>query len=721
MPKPKEDIKKDYTLEKKIRTDQEKEQEKQGVPIYYEKLELSSTQKQRLSIEIFDELEEINKERMEDQRDELCEALDNQYEGKLQEDKRQQFNLNQNITKVKINRVVNLIMQAYMKQDPKYSFTPRPEFAKQGGQEVCDKQSDFIDDRLDNLPFRAAEGMVVHNAVLKNPGILKIYHEIKQEKRRREESYSGKKIAIMDRSTGQPAIDKKSGQVLYKQPGLIDFIRNWKDAEKRYPGYVNELLKGNDIEIVASYTETTYNDPFFKNVLPKNLYVRRATEGYEGLKTTKLIGEKITYSWWELIQKEREGDFYDIDQLAYEYKRDGKGKATKSEKKMKKFENKEYVVLENTYYGKLKPTDDEETKMVIWTEEQSRAVIGSILYPWHSIDCIYIPHYISKKKPGFYQVGMGEDLTDSNTAESFMLNFMLEGAYASNMITPIAGSKSPVHKQFLNKRWAHGVPMEAEAKDIRFLQEFMKPTDISGLMAIINFLKQGDDDITGVSSLMSGKHDPLDPQAPASKTIKLLEMSGVNIEDYIWAISPAFNEIGYVLLQMYHQIAKEGRKYSLRGERANFKNPFGEISRTELAARTNIQVQAYAFDFDKLNEKREDVAFMQLVRPEVLIQRNPEAVYFILKTIIKSWSPKWRNMVDKILPPLEEFRNKLMQTAVQAVGIYVSAKLEEAQNTGVKPEFAVEDLLPLISDMQAQLATAPDEEAIKKQEQEAGK
>lgn len=703
------DIRKDdYELKIESNSALDKRIEENQVPVYMERLELSEEQKKRLQKEIWAEWEAIKQERSEDKIDELFEALDNQYDGVLEEDEVRQFNIDRGITQVKVDKVVSLIMQSFMDSDPKYSISPRPEFAKEGGIEICEKQSDFIDDRLDNLPFRDNEGMVVHNSVLKGLGILKVTHKIKREKRRREERYKGNPMPVIDPNTGQVRIDPATNKPLIRNKGLEEFLQNWPSAIKDYPGFVKKLMEGEEINIIATYKETTYNDPEFKSVDPKNFYVRKNTEGYEGLKVTKLTVERVSYSWWDLKREEKENNFYDVDRLSH-----AEGNLDKAT--LKEFENKNYDILECIYYFKLKEGDEEEVKLVLWFDEETKVNIGAIMYPYFNIDCYYIPHYILKKKPGFYQPGIGQRLTGSSIAENAILNFTLEGAWLTNTVTPITKDQDIVD-QFLERRFMQGLPINAKPGDIDFLNKYMRPMDVGGMLNLLQYLIMSDDDKSGVSSLMSGRESPIDPTAPAEKTIALLQESGINIKEFQLNISPAFNEIGYIVLNLYYQISKEARKYRLPSDKVVGNDPFAEITRNELAIRTNLQVQATTYDFDKLNQKRETVALYTLLRQEPLIVQNPEAVHYILRTIVKSWGQVWKNTVDNLLPTLGELKQKQLMVTIQAIDTYIKAKVQEAKVTGIPPEFDIRQLLPMIQQLVSEIATPPPEAVQKARE-----
>jgi hypothetical protein len=690
-------ITQDVKFEKSVKSEADKRAEEKGLPVYMERLDLSEEQKKRLIKEITAELKVIREERDSGHLEKKWKALDNQYEGKATEDELRQYNLNRNVTKVKIDSIVTDCKKAFFDNDPVFAVTPRPEFGKDAGLEICNKQQDFLDYKIDNLPFEPEMDLVFHSAANKGTGWLELFYDIKREKRTREESYEAELIPLGMGPDNKPMFQNKA---------LEDFLSNWPNAVKDYPGYVERLQKGESITFIADYKETVYNDPRPKFHDLKDVFVRIKTDGYDGLKSTRLIAIRENFTYWELKKEEREEKFYDIDKLVG---------MDKEGKRPENFETLDFDILKCYFYFKLKEEDEEETKMVCWINEEKKMVIGSILYPYYAVACPLIPFYIKRKVKGIYQPGVAEDLTDSNLAENAILNLTLEAAHIGNTVTPIT-SNPDVHAQFLEKRFAHGIPIEAKSGEIDFLQKYMRPADLGGLVNLMQYLILGDDQVSRVSSLMTGQESPTDPTAPARKTLALLQQSGKGISDYVAHLIPSFNEIGYILLAIYYQMSKQGRAYTIRPEHVVGNNPFGELRRNEMVARTNIQAKAYAFEFDKVNEKTLDLSLYQTVRQEPLVAKNPDAVYTLLKNLVDGWSTKWKNISNKVIPSLEDFKKMQLQTALQGVAMYANAVLENAKNTGVEPEFDVDKLLPVIADLQAQLVTPPDEEAVKQQE-----
>lgn len=732
--------KKEYTLtDAPELTKEQQAQEELNIPAYMTQVDLTNPQKKRLSKEFFLEYDAIDSEWKKEGLIEKFDGLDAQYEGQLEQREDMQFNLHKHTTKVKVDTAVRYAKKAFLKSDPIYSVSPRPESTEENINQVCEHQQDYLDYKLDEgeIPFKSPLGKVIHSAANKGVGILKVPHEIKREKCKREEMYKGNPIYIvpMPQQTpqGMQAIPTTMDQEKFKKlekekptlakyakiksnQGLEDFLSAYPEAPEKYKGYVKALSEGKEIRIVVEYEDVTYNDPLPKYVLLQNFRCRLTVDGYEGMKTTKLLSERMNYTWWELKQEEAAGKFFDIDNLKFEY--DSKGKVQKNgdkDKEKANYANETFDVFEAVFYFKVDEKDEEFTKLRLWIEEDSKKVIGVTLYPYYGVPCYWVPFYVYDKWAGWLQPSIAEYLTDGNIAEDAFLNFTLEGLWMGNMITPITPAGSTADEQFLEKEWMHGVPINANPKEIDFLQKYMQRMDVGGMVTMMQILTRGADDVSGISSLATGRESEIDPQAPARKTLALLQQSGINIEEYIDNLLSSFNETGKIFLQLTYQMSKEGRKYKPRGKGGNFV----EISRKEMITRTNIQSQAMAFNFDELNLKRELLSFYQAFRSDPLLARNPEGLFVIMKLIIKKWSPMTRNIVDEVLPSMQEFKQQQKRIAVEAMAMYVEAKLKDAQTTGVKPEFDLKEIEALMQQAMQEAVTPPSEEVVKQREKEA--
>jgi hypothetical protein len=694
---------------------------KSEVPVFKTQIQLSPQQKKEIYTELKAELDAINKEYEADRRDKKYDALDQQYKGEMRQIPGMQFNVSRKITSVKINAICRALLEAYFESDHVFSISPRPEYeSTDNGKDVCERLEDFLDHKVDErIPLEEAMSLVFHHAALKGNSVLKIIQRYVCKRRKMEEEYG-----VEDFDPTNPESIKEAANEAQR------FLTNYPDAQEKYSGILKNILLGKKQHVLAEYDEVVYDDPYPKYVDIKNFRVRKNVNGLDGLRDAYMVFEKKEYTYWQLIQEEKEQRLFDIAELFS--KKDADGKSVKIDN----YANETYVLWEAVAHVKIKGEGKEgEDNTFGGAEDFIRCVFhfsyeketlhGADYYPYWAIDTYYLPFSLKYKEPGFYQPGVGEDLTDLHLAGNMFLNFMLEGAWISNTVTPIVKRGSLIANQFAAKSWNHGMPLEIETKADTpdFLSKYSKPSNSSEFLTIMQSLDNQGGDVSGISeSFATGRADPIDPSAPAMKTRDLLAQSGINIKDYIKRVGMTFNEIGNVIVQMYSQRG-QAVKYRLPEDKQNgSSNPFATLSRADLAARVLFRNQAMIFDIDKLNAKKEDIALWQVLRSEPLIARNEEAVYQIIKTIVKGWSPKWRASIKKILPNPTEFQKQRLMVAVQAVGAYIEMMNKQAQIASVQGQQAPADvdpaqLLAAIDTYLKQLATMPSEQEAKMAEQ----
>ena len=707
-------------------TEKDKEEESEQIPKYMSQLDLDQKQKERITKEFWEEFEAIKRERADEKLESKWDMLDAQYEGVLEEDEHQQFNIHVGLTKSEVDRVVNRIMQAYMESDPMFAITPRRDFnsKEKDAREIAEKQQDYLDYTLDEIiPYREPSEMTIRSAVKLGNGIKKWEHKVERENRKREEIFKGSPRPVfgVDPQTGQPV------QTGIKNKGLEDFIKAFPqviDKEKGLPKpqfnqYIKALAEGKEINILAEYPETLYNDAFPKNVELRNFYVRTSTEGNLGLAITRLVVERINYNWWELQKLADKPEYFEeeINKLSFKNERD-----ERDNKQMKGFQNEKYDILEATFMVKIEEDDEEETKCIFWFSEDRRNMIGAVLYQYYAIPSRYVESHICKQKPGFYQPGIAEILTDDNITIDALINSMLEGVYTANLITPIVKKGSSTELQFLNRRAGHGVPIvTTDGKPLQFFNQFMKPVDVNAFIGMMEYISRSAQDKTGGNDAFGGNLDPIDPTEPGNKFIARLSESNINIRPYILAMLPSFNLDAYIILAISYQIDKEGRKYRKPSEKVVGDKPgvFDTITRQELIARTNIQSRAYQFAVDKINEKRENLMLTQLLRNEIWVAQDPEAVFNLWRSVIKNWSPYWKNNVDRILPKPDEIKRKMVQVASLGAKSFVQASIQQSKLTGMPPEYDPKQFLELVAKLEKEIATPPSKEEIKERRKSA--
>lgn len=703
----------------------------EGVPDFKEKYDLTEEQIKRLRKEIFSGMDRIQKRWEEKNMSSLLEECEAQYDGEMSDDAGLEFSFDTGVTKTKCDSLETFAVKAFLESDPKFAVTPRPKMAKiANSEEILAKQADYLDYKFDEeIKVEGALRKVCHQAITMKGGVMKIPYVHTRKKRKREEHANGK--VVFD-DQGQAS-----------QPGVVSFLQKYPDAIN--PGadghwVYKELLKGEDREIYykVDYNEVTYNDPMPIYVDKRNFLVDPDCEGYDGLCEERLYIEKIPYTWWELKRAEHNGDFENVDDCKHKYSDDGEKDESSggtqegnSQDEDGDHRGRPYTVLECNYSFNTETDPDNENfgsddpntevRLLCWFEENSRAFLGAVLYPYDGVDCYYVPFYITDRKPGWFKDGLPEVLKDDHLAQNAMMNLMLTEVWQELTTTPIVPEGSPIADQFISKRWKPGVPLEIPLSNVGSVEDYLSfvpktQRAVAGqLMNMLLFLSKVSDDKSRISSLASGKESPVDPQAPASKTAMLLEQSGINISDFISCLLPSFNLIGEITLQLTYQMSREGRVFrqKQRADRVVGGDPFASITRDEMVAKTNIQSRAIGFAFDKINEKKEMIVFWQAFRNDPIFNQNPEGILSLARAITMSWHPTLKNKVDQLFPTPEQFQAKQLGIVIQALQMYLASLSKQSQTTGVQPKPDVAQFMQMATAMLQQAVNPPPEEAQK--------
>lgn len=684
-----------YSLRTQDKAELKKNETIDDIPKYRIRLKLRPDQKDRLTKQFQEEFRALITERQNLGLPAKWASLDNQYDGILKKNAKLSFNLHTHQSKIKTDSIVRALNEAFLDSSPVVDISPRPEFWKKeekSGEDVCEKQQQFIQYEMEeNIKPSADITRVGLCAVKKFVGIMKLEWCYEKELRKREETYVGENETVGVGPDGQPVTENKA---------LKEFegnYPNWK--ERGYQSYYDKIANGGTANLVVEYLDTICNSAKWRHVSIEDFYVRNSTFYNDGLKKAHLIVERDTMTYWELMKKEKNEEFENVDDICQMYP-----SASMSEGGTKlDYKNNDYPVLEATMYFKLEEDDEEETKVKGWfaeidseqekqTDGQRYELFGGILYPYYGFDIDYKAFYVKLNNDGFYGGAKSVmwDLKDSNIAQDAILNIALHSMYIRNILTPIVKEGSEIEAMFIENRWQDGrpLPVDAMTENVQDAMAFVQYPQINlqDFLALGAQMQKIDSDVSGISGLMTGRESPSDPHAPASKTIALLNQSGINIKDYIRTFLPSFNEMVGDTLQLYYQMSQEGKKFrvSYKSRKVTGEDAFASITRDEMIARTNIQARASAFAFDKASEKQENLMGYQMLASSPVAATQPEAYYKALKLALSSISPLWKNFTETDMLSPSEFQNKQMQVAMQALHQLLMQQFQVEQATGVK-------------------------------------
>lgn len=668
----------DYAIRSQTKEEIEKNADEDALEFKVE-IEPNEEFESRLEEQVEKEFQSLKDERIALGLEDKWEDRDAQYDGDLAPIRHLDFQIDVKESKIKGDSIVRSIMQAFFPDNGNIiDVTPRPETAaRNDGFAVAEKQAQFLDYEMDeNVKPKRVFRKVARSAFKKYVGILKNVWEIDIQTRHREETYDGENIT-----------EEVNGEtIIVDNPGLRAFLNAYPDANERYPSKVRALLEGKTIHIVAKYKEQVCNNPKPKYIPVEDFYVRNACNYNDGLKNEHLIGERQRLTYWDLRRLEQDEGWRNVDKLFC----DGEKKDGETASKAKDYMTKEYRIMEFTTFIRINPDDKEESKIKCWYDEDTMTLLYACKYPYYSIDCDYIGFWLTDNDKGFYgdAEGVMYDLRDTHIAQDALISLMLQGIYVRNIITPIVGEGSDLEEIFLNHQFRTGNPIAVDAlddvkKSVDFVQWPMQ--DINGALAGLEKMGRVGDDVSRVSALTTGGESQLDPSAPASKTLALLQQSGIGIKDYIDVFIPSFDQWAGDQLQLYYQISPNDRKFKIRtkGKQVTGADVFGSITRDEMAVKTNVQSRAAAFVFDAMNEKREALAAYQIVNSDPYASQQPAFRYKALKALLATFGGRWKTLSDTDLLSPEEFKRQQEQIALQAVQALLQKAAEVSNTTGV--------------------------------------
>jgi hypothetical protein len=669
---------KDYAIRSQTPDEKAKWMEAE-IPEYKIKLDLSETQKTELTAQVFLEFEALKNERKAKGLETAWKDRDAQYDGQLTPVENLDFAIDVRESKIKVDSVVRALTEAFLPDGgDMIDVSPRPETARNDGFAVAEKQQQFVDFAMDEeIKPEMSIRKIATSAAKKFVGIGKLCWSFKQEKRRREEHWEGKNVQVGTTPDGLPIVDNE---------GLRNFLNMYPDAPERYKAQVMRLIEGKSIDIVVQYKEIIKNNPELKYVKVEDFYVRNDCQYNDGLTTEHLIGERQRYTYWELKKMEEDGEFENVDALF--------NLGPDAENPGEEHKTKTYDVMEFTTYMKLNPSDSEETKVKCWFGEENECFLGAIVYPYYAIDTDYIGYWITTNDKGFYgdAESMMFDLRDTHIAQDALISLMLHSIYIRNVITPIVRSGSEAEQMFTDHEFKTGKPIVVDdlTDDVGKAMGFVQwpVSDTNGALVMLEKMKRIGSDVSRVSDLVTGGESNIDPNAPASKTIALLQQSGIGIKDYIRTFLPSFNIFAGNILQLYYQMSTEDRKYRIRAKskQVTGKDIFETIRREEMIVKTNIQSRAGAFAFDKVNEKREAMAAYQLITQNPYTMRQPKVLYKALRVFMSTFGGQWKTMGETDMPSPEEFEKQQQAIAIQVIQGMLQKAMQASQTTGVAPD-----------------------------------
>lgn len=537
----------------------------------------------------------------------------NQYEGKMPGADYPYvgaFRVNYPLTKKKAREVANRLKQAYLDSDPIWAVSTDNEQLTQYAEAVERGLDSAVRNQLDEEDDIA---QAVFEATLHGAGFLVPGWLYTEGVKRDVETYRG-----FDGVRPETLLD------------LIKF-------EQRYPYWKDEpqarklhakIAAGKDVTSEVSYTVPLKNQPNVQHVPADRVRVYPECDGFEGLRTTPVYGFLKTYTRSQLEELARSGQIEQA-QLNHLLNKE-ESEETSVDDEVETFD---IFIGTATYQF---PADKRPSRYKVWFEADDHVLLRIREFPFWNDEPDLIPLYIRQEEPGFFKRGLGWDLQDDHIVLNVLTNLYLNAIDMANSMRWIVKRNSVAEQHLLARRWGPHLPIPYEQDPNEIVANQQSLAHIPAIVTGFQMLKQQADDSTSTSSLQSGRESPTDPNAPATKTLLLLQQVEPNMKEYLRSLEPGFRQLGKWLIWLYYQGISLGWISELPGVPEMDKELLPEIAKA-------LNPRALLFEFDRAARNEQNMQMLQL-----LSKLAPMAVPEALKLTIRQFNSQWARMADRL-------------------------------------------------------------------------
>lgn len=521
------------------------------------------------------------------------------------------FRINVPLTKKKVREIANRLKQAYLDSDPIWAVV-----SPALGLDVTQKVEKALDHQVDNV-LEAADDLsqALFEAVLHGVGAV-------------EPGWVYLEDTVRDVFVGR-GFDGKTMESLADLARFEQEYPDWKDNAQTRDLH-GRLARGVDVHDELTYRVATVNRPSVTHIPAKDLRLYPHLNSRLDLQRSPLYGYVKTYTRMEL---EALGEDGTLDSAQF-----GRVFGTDEETSTPREAMEDYEVLRATIRYQL-DGDEEPTRYKVWYDRESGTILRIRGFTWWLNEPDLVLFHTRQEEPGLFKRGIAWDLKDTHTAANVAFSLYLNGADMANAMRWKAKSGSLAEQHLLQRRWSPHLPMPWRT-DPGEVEALVTPTSHLGpLVQGFELLRRQSDEDTQTTSLQSGRESPTDPNAPATKTIALLQQTEPNTKEYLRSLHSGFRLLGRWVLWLYYQ----GQRLGWIDEVPGLPDLPPEQLR-EMASQ--LSPRALLFEFDRGTRLQADNMVLGWVS-----KLAPQAVPAVLRKAISHVNSDWAQEVDTL--PLE--------------------------------------------------------------------
>lgn len=424
-------------------------------------------------------------------------------------------------------------------------------------------------------------------------------------------------------------------------------------SQKEYNNYIENLQRGKSVNLLVMGWKEVHNVPMFDTVDRKDVvFIPAAAKSFE---TAVGICHRIYVNWNDLKEGEAQGLYIDIDKIKESVVGGGngdnidrqkdeiEGKSAELEKSLKT----KPIEMFHCLYEYDVNKDGLNEKCIFTIEYKTKTLIRAKY--WVN-NLFFIPTYIEERPNRIDGLGVSQLIENDNDELDEIKRLRVNSA--KMVCSPSFKAKKGSDFDPTAQSWYPGVVWWLQNMDD--VQEWTLVANFPELYTEQQSLQREIELKTGVTSGMSGRESPTDPEAPGIKLIALLRESNTLINDDIGTLRFGLEDLFFHMIEMCSEYLDDDDKY-LRAY---------NLTKNDLKiARENVILHGVSVTSNKEVKKQEDLQFYQIVRKEPMIDGNPQAVRYLLEDLFTNWDKD----KSKLLPSEEELKEQQIQMTMEAI------------------------------------------------------
>ena len=471
------------------------------------------------------------------------------------------------------------------------------------------------------------------------------------------------------------------------------FIKEFPLQWQKHTDILTELDKGDPVKRVITFQQELLNAPISEHVEWEDAIVPKETQGLIGMRITPISARRIWMRWSEIALEENEGHYYaDVsEELKHKVTKGTDGFMTRGDY------NPDYMrdpieTFEVRYLMQLPEQMNEDGsvksyKMVfclINIARERELTMGCIRFPYSHSRPYLIPYHIQETESGIDQPGLGDKLQQINIGANALLQHVLNaGLIATSLSFKVRTNTDAVRAMF-EKQWYPGSVTELSNLEDAQQWDFNMP-NMEPMVRLFQLLLSFADEVSGISSSLSGEIDPEDPNAPGNKTALLLRRAAKRLRRYISTLRKSVDESGYQALRLIGQYVPTSKIAQILGI-----DP-GEAE-AAFSVRLPVLTHAAAFDVDRMEKQQADQTWFSLLMKEPLVSTSDIRRTKLLRILAETDNTGWDKRLDEVLPTEEELEQAAAAPPEPGGGgrteAIISRVREKALASGLSPEQA---------------------------------